>query len=117
PRVIFGLPFRQRRLHRNREREISSEVIRFIRAFVRTGSPGEDQSEWQSYFMADGKGGGGGRELVAPYYEIGDEHKRHTSFKFNLKQLECGLIWNQFIHPPPSPPTTTDADADANAKH
>lgn len=92
---VFGVPFRHRKQYHNREREISSEVIRFIRAFVLTGSPGEDQKEWQSYFMADG-----GRQLVAPYYEIDNDHKRHRSFKFNLKQLECGLIWNKFIYTP-----------------
>lgn len=104
---VFGVPFRHRKMHHNREREISSEVIRFIRAFVLTGSPGEDQSEWQSYFMADG-----GRQLVAPYYEIGNDHKRHTSFKFNLKQLECSLIWNKFIYfsVPSFPPVLNQTD-------
>src|SRR5699024_11009909 len=50
---IFGMPFRDRKMYHNREREISIEIINFLRAFVLTGNPGEDQSEWQSYFLGD----------------------------------------------------------------
>ena len=35
--TVFGVPFRDRKLYHNREREISFEVINFIRSFVRNG--------------------------------------------------------------------------------
>ena len=35
---VFGLPFRNRKMYHNREREISQEVISFIKAFLKNGS-------------------------------------------------------------------------------
>ena len=72
----------------NKKHEFSKSVF-----FVLNSNPGEDQLEWQSYFMVNHET----KELVAPYYEIGNDHKKHSSFKLNLKQVECGLIWNKFI--------------------
>ena len=34
--------------------------------------------------------------MVAPYYELGNDYKKPENFKFNLKQLECELLWNKY---------------------
>ena len=36
-----------------------------------------------------------GLEVVAPYYEISNEAKKHSSFKFDLKRAECN-VWNNY---------------------
>ena len=63
--------------------------MELIGSFARTGKPGVTQ--WDPYMMVNGDG----PELIAPYYEIANEARRPQSFKFNLKQLECGVIWSR----------------------
>lgn len=92
----FGMPFRQQAKFTNRERDISNEVMDFIAAFARTGKPGLAQAEWQAYFKTDLGEDHGGHVVVAPYYELTADYTRPANYKFNLKQLECGLIWNRF---------------------
>ncbi|KAH9421440.1 hypothetical protein DERP_010577 [Dermatophagoides pteronyssinus] len=91
---LFGKPFEYRQQYHNREREISQEIIDFIKSFIRTGKPGQSQMEWQKYFKTNKN------EIetitITPYYEIGNNYKTHESFKFNLKQIECEIIWNAF---------------------
>jgi len=55
--------------------------------------PGPDQSEWQSYFLTDD-----GEDVIAPYYEIGNNYRTPENFKYNLKQMECELIWNKLAY-------------------
>ena len=54
-------------------------------------TPGNDQPEWNKYFHANN-----GEDAVYPYYEINNNYKSHQSFKFNLKQLECDVVWKRF---------------------
>lgn len=57
-----------------------------------SSTPGDEQSEWQSYFM-----GADGQTVVAPYYEVGIQPKSHSSLKLDLKRTECDL-WNQYYY-------------------
>lgn len=84
---LFGVPFRYPSLFHNRERDISNEVINFVSEFIRSGTPGPYQKEWEPYFLV------GNSTVVAPYYRLGNDYKSPASFGFNLKQLECETIW------------------------
>ena len=105
---VFGGPFRNPKWYTNRERDISREVIQFIASFIRTGyvlaincnvtnykcvdysEPDESHSEWQRYFLSSD-----GKDVIAPYYEIGNQYQTSESYKYNLKQVECELVWNK----------------------
>lgn len=53
-------------------------------------TPGEEQSEWQSYFLSED-----GQRVVAPYYELGNQPKSHSNFQLDFKHTECNL-WNNY---------------------
>ncbi|XP_017489614.1 PREDICTED: cholinesterase 1-like, partial [Rhagoletis zephyria] len=89
---VFGMPFRYPEQYLEREREISGEVIGFIGAFIRTGTPGPQHSEWLPYSMAEGG------KLVAPYYEINNGPKVPANFKVNLKSQECDQVWKRYYN-------------------
>lgn len=52
--------------------------------YVGYSTPGEEHSEWQSYFI-----GADELTVVAPYYELSNQPKSHLNFKFDLKRTEC----------------------------
>lgn len=54
--------------------------------------PGEDQSEWLSYFIANEE-----QSVAKPYYEISNDLKSYKSFKFDLKQTTCEVLWNKYF--------------------
>ncbi|KAH7645586.1 acetylcholinesterase-like protein [Dermatophagoides farinae] len=91
---MFGKPFEQRQYFHNREREISAEIIDFIKSFIRTGKPGQSHMEWQKYFMTNTGINDDIKMVITPYYEIANNYRTYESFKFNLKQTECEIVWN-----------------------
>ena len=56
--------------------------------------PGQSHMEWQKYFMTNTGINDDNKMVITPYYEIANNYRTHESFKFNLKQTECEIVWN-----------------------
>ncbi|KAH9410291.1 hypothetical protein TYRP_010049 [Tyrophagus putrescentiae] len=83
----FGMAFRYPDKSTSREKEISTEIMTFIKSFLYHGKPTAEQPEWEPFFLS-----GENQKVIAPYYEINNGFKKPENFKFNLKELECAVL-------------------------